>query len=263
MNGQTIINNIISGLITTAVIAIATFSFRKRIVASLFRFQERRLRPSGVAGITQKWADLIRFSGSQGHWLRSRYMQSRSATWYFITHNPHAFYLWLGVLSEEGSILSRVQSNDIDVIWVFHECATHDRESPLFHGPLTEGTAGTYQRGVEALRVAKSTQPDKWKLLSSEVSHFYLAFLSVPREVGSINGRQAPAGTFGIVMPYLMTAGSYAGRFALCLEAPQDRAGQDTHILDQYYNSIRDFVSVGQSRGWLTEDHGSQAAAVP
>lgn len=258
MDGQAIVGSVVSGLITAALIAVVTFMFRKRIVASFFHFHDRRLRLAGVASITRNWNDLVRFTGPDGRWLQSKYRKSRASTWYFITQNPHGFYQWLGRISEEDSILSRVKSHDLDIVWVFQDRSTQGRERQLLRGYSIDEPKSTYQRGVEALLAAKDAQPDKWRLFTSNVSHFYMAFLSVPRQVGSVDDRHAPPGTFGFVMPYLMAPDSYTARYALCLEAPQDHT-KGAYVLDYYYNSVRDFVKVGKDLGWLTEDTGSPA----
>ncbi|WHM41125.1 hypothetical protein [Streptomyces sp. BPTC-684] len=223
----------------------------KRQLLVLLADARKRLREqdSGLFGVEERWSDLVTFSGKHGKRLRQRFDQASSATWYFITHDPHAFATWLGRESELRSIASKVSRSNISVVWVFHGEELYASQRPLLVVNAPEDGV-TYSPGMHLLRNASTSNSNRWLVLSSQVPHFYLAFLSVP-DVPRNSEDHAPAGTFGFVQPYLLAPRSYAARAGLYLEANGDSANQ--FLVDYYYKSIVDFVRIGQEQGWLTQ----------
>ncbi|MFI0909455.1 hypothetical protein [Streptomyces abikoensis] len=241
---------IIGSLSSAALAAGAGWLLKNHFLVLISEARRRRQElSSGLYGVEESWADLVRFSGSYGKRLKRQYDKSKSATWYFITTDPHGFAPWLGRESEPRSVAYKVRNSDISVVWVFHQAEAYllQRRMLVVNAP-EDGV--TYDAGTDLLRNACATCNDRWEVLSSAVPHFYLAFLSVP-STAQQSGERAPNGTFGFVLPYLLAPRSYAARAGLYFESSSDSSNQ--FLLDFYYRSITDFVRLGIEQGWLNK----------
>ena len=248
-----IIANLISSLIWLLLVAGVGWLFRQRLMKWLLALQDRRhFEQLGLAGIEEFWYDLITFTGRHGREFKERLNQTKSATWYFITHDPHGFAPWLGRSSEPSSVAYRVEHHDLEIVWVYHQTEAYEEQRLLLTVNAPDDSMPRYAVGVEMLHMARKNRPSKWSIFMSSKAHFYLAFLSVPRNVPASEGR-APVGSFGFVVPYLMTRRAYVEQPALYLVAP-DSTRKPQYLLDYYYNSVLDYIRVGQEQRWLVPD---------
>lgn len=227
-------------------------------------------RSLGIVGITANWTDFIGFKGMLGQDFKEHLEGVVApATWYIVTHSPHAFSDW------QTRFEDAVERRGIKVKWVYHavEAVRTDKalraqrewlsaSSPNWQDRAADGPgkglerlasyielvkqwARDADRRIQAMNEAQRERAGCWYLYESDVPHFYMAFLAVPGECQDQQlPKQAPPGTFGFIQLYRMFVDDYPGRCALYLKTPGD-------ILNYYYRSTVQLFEVGVDRGYL------------
>ena len=219
----------------------------------------------GVAGITGSWTDFIHFKGKYGKILRDRIEAVTSpATWYFVTHNPHAFLSW-GPMIEDAA-----KKSGINIQLVFHSAKSikddqalkaqrewlsdsslhwQDKAKPRGLKYLEDGISVFCNLAdkVERRRIANNRENGYMRVYESTVPHFHMAFIVSPGEQAhNEDFKVAPTGTFGFVHLYPMFAENYERRCALFLDSPGD-------IVNYYYFSTLNLFTEGLQREYLRE----------
>jgi len=90
----------------------------------------------------------------------------------------------------------------------------------------------------------KGKARDFLKFYASNIVHYFMGFLAVPKGRGRLDDTKAPKDTVCVVQPYPMHPVKYGMRWAICMESPSP-------ILDFYYRSILDVFSNSGVGGYL------------